>query len=555
MGENHPDDDSTERSHLTTIYVTGHRNPDTDSIASAVGYAELKQRLNGDDRYVPVRLGEVNAQTEWALTQAGVEAPEFLEHVMLRASDVMRFDYPSADQEASLRDVGITVANAETDLIPIVDGDGVVVGMLTARDIARRYVKETSEPSSFADRPISADLIVNTLEGEMLVRPERKLNGRLWAVTVDADRMGHTMGPNDIVIVGNRTDAQRRAVEIGVALIVTPYGEHPDAEILELAREHGTGVVVSPLDSYVTGRLVSLSVPVREVMSRDPLEVEPDDLIADIADRIKDVHYSAAIVVDEHRVLVGLVTRSELVSPEPRQVLLVDHAEQAQSVAGIEEAHVVEILDHHHIGSVETRFPVAATFDPVGSTATLVVERFRAHGREPKRPTAVLLLAAVLSDTVILSSPTTTERDRQVVSYLEELLEVDATEFGTAMFEASSDVGDVAATDIIRRDAKEYDIRHGRRACIAQIETVGKGLLGRKEELLGVLEQARQEADYAFYALMVTDIVARGTELLVAGDQTAVQRAFGVEANGDVYDLPGVMSRKKQVAPQLLQVG
>jgi manganese-dependent inorganic pyrophosphatase len=209
-------------------------------------------------------------------------------------------------------------------------------------------------------------------------------------------------------------------------------------------------------------------------------------------------------------------------------------------------------LAHHHIGSIETRFPVAATFDPVGSTATLVIERFRSHGREPQRPTAMMLLSAILSDTVILSSPTTTERDRHVVAYLEELLGLDAREYGTEMFEASSDVGDVPAADIIRRDAKEYEVSHGRRLCVAQIETVGRGLLSRREELLAAMEGVRGQQDLALYALMVTDIVDKGTELLVAGDTATVERAFGVAAEAGVLDLPGVMSRKKQVAPRLL---
>ena len=256
--------------------------------------------------------------------------------------------------------------------------------------------------------------------------------------------------------------------------------------------------------------------------------------------------------MDEHVAPVGMVTRAELVNPTPREVLLVDHAEQAQSVPGVDRAHIVEILDHHHIGSIETRFPVAATFDPVGSTATLVVERFRSHGREPQRPTATMLLAAVLSDTVILSSPTTTERDHHVVAYLEELLRVDARQFGTEMFEASSDVGDVPAQDIIRRDAKEYEVSHGRRMCVAQIETVGKRLLSRRPELLEAMEGVRERNDYVLYALMITDIVEKGTELLVAGDAAPVERAFSVESDGGVLDLPGVMSRKKQVAPRLL---
>lgn len=537
---------------MQTIYVTGHRNPDMDSIASALGYAELKGRLDPANRYVPVRLGPLNAQARWALERSGATEPVLLDHVMLRARDVMRHEYPCAAHGDALRDVGRTMAASDLDLIPIVDDEGLIVGILTARDLARRYVKESGEPSSFADRPASVDLIVEVLGGRLLVPPKRRLNGRLWAVTVDVPSMGSTMGPNDIVVIGNRSDAQRRAVEIGVALVVAPYDAEPDPEVLRLAEEAGTGVVVSPLDSYVTGRLVSLSVPVREVMSRDPLVVDPDDLLSDIADRIKEVHYSAAIAVDEDGSPMGLVTRAELVNPEPRHVLLVDHAEEAQSVTGVAEAHIVEILDHHHIGSIETRFPVAATFDPVGSTATLVVERFRSHGREPQRPTATMLLAAILSDTVILSSPTTTDRDHQVVAYLEELLGWDARAFGTEMFEASSDVGDVPAADIIRRDAKEYTVGQGRRLCVAQIETVGRGLLNRRRELLDALEIVRGQQDYAVYALMVTDILAKGTELLVTGETAVVERAFGVEATDGVLDLPGVMSRKKQVAPRLL---
>ena len=534
------------------VYVTGHRNPDLDSIASAIGYAELKGRLDQEGHYIPARLGEVNVQTRWALERSGCPEPELLPHVHLRARDVMRPGCPSADREASLRDVGLVMAAGDADLVAIAGEGGAVVGMITARDLARRYIKESGEPSSFADRPVSADLIVDVLGGEMLLRPERRLNGRLWAVTVDAATMGRTMGANDIVVIGDRADAQRRAVELGVALLVTTYGSRPDDAIVELARRGGTGIVLSPLDSYVTGRLVSQSVPAREVMGRDPLTVEPDDLLTDIGDRIKDVDYSAAIVVDEAGVPIGLVTRAELVRPAPRRVLLVDHGEQAQSVPGVEEASIVEILDHHHIGSIETRFPVAATFDPVGSTATLVVERFRSAGREPQRPTATLLLAAILSDTVILTSPTTTDRDHRVVDYLEELLQLDARAFGSEMFEASSDVGDVPAADIIRRDVKEYEVRPGKTVRIAQIETVGRGLLARRSELLSEMEAERVRGDDAVYALMVTDIADGGTDLLVAGDRATLERAFGAEAVHGVIDLPGVMSRKKQVAPAIL---
>jgi manganese-dependent inorganic pyrophosphatase len=533
------------------IYVSGHRSPDMDSIAAAVGFAELKGRLDPDSTYIPVRLGEINAQTQWVLGQAGAGPPEFLEHVKVRARDVMDREFPTASRTTSLREVGLAMAQAQTELMPIVDDDGRLCGAVTERDLARRYLRESSEPSSFAERPVAVESIVAVIGGELLVAPTRRLDGRLWAVTTDVESMGRQMKPNDIAVIGNRAEAQRKAVEIGVALLISTY-EAPSEDVIDLARANGVGVVMSPLDSYATGRMVSLSVHAGDVMSSEEiLTADPNDLAEDVAERVKNVHYSAAIVVDADHRPVGMVTTGSLVSPTPRRVILVDHAERGQSVPGVEQAHIVEILDHHHIGSIETRFPVAATFDPIGSTASLVTERFRAAGHEPQRATAMMLLAAVLSDTVILTSPTTTERDHEVVAYLEQLLGVDATEFGTGMFTASSNVADVPASDIITRDAKEYQVSSGT-ICIAQIETVGPALQSRRDELLHALEAARDASGYEIFALMITDIVAKGTELLVAGDPAPLERVFGVSARDRGLDLPGVMSRKKQVAPQIL---
>jgi manganese-dependent inorganic pyrophosphatase len=246
------------------------------------------------------------------------------------------------------------------------------------------------------------------------------------------------------------------------------------------------------------------------------------------------------------------VTRTDLLNPEPRKVLLVDHAERGQSVPGVEQAEVVEILDHHHVGNIETKVPIPATFDPVGSTATLIVERYRASGVEPSVPSATMLLSAILSDTVIFNSVTTTERDREVVRYLEELLDLDAKEFGMEMFEASADVSDLSAEEIIGRDQKEYALGDAGSMSISQIETVGTGLLERKEEMLDALENLRGKNGYLFAALMVTDIISQGTELLCAGDCAPIERVFDAKARDGVIDLPGVMSRKKQVAPKLL---
>jgi manganese-dependent inorganic pyrophosphatase len=309
-------------------------------------------------------------------------------------------------------------------------------------------------------------------------------------------------------------------------------------------------VVMSKLDSYVSGRMITLAAPCSTLMDPEPQTIHPDDLLTDVADAIKDVHYGAAIAVD-HDEPVGVVSRSDLVRPERRKVILVDHAEQAQSVPGIDEAEIVEILDHHHIGSIETHVPVRATFDPVGSTATLVVERFRQNGMEPSKGSATVLLGAVLSDTVILNSPTTTERDRAVVDYLAHRLDLDAAEFGREMFEAGSDVSEATADDIVSRDAKEYEVGQATIA-IAQIETVGAALADRHDELLEALRKMRERNRHTVSALMVTDILEKGTTLLVVGDTAPVARAFGSDAEDGIVDLPGVMSRKKQVAPVLL---
>lgn len=429
------------------VYVSGHRNPDLDSIGSAIGYAELKARLDPSTEFVPVRLGDLNPQTRWVLERAGAAEPEYLQHIRLRAVDLMATAFLCVGENDAIREAGVAIDNADYDLVPVVDAAGKLAGVITTRALARRYVRESEE---------------------------------------------------------------------------------------------------SPSDT--------LAAPCSELMEEAEVTVIAEDSITDVSDQLKNSHHATAVVVDQLHRPTGLLSRSDLVSPVRRRVVLVDHAEQAQAVPGIEQAEIVEILDHHHIGSIETRLPVKATFDPVGSTATLVVERFRRSGVEPSFSSAMLLLGAVLSDTVILNSPTTTDRDATAVEYLERVLSLDGREFGREMFESSSDVTDISASDLVRRDAKAYKSGNGTPFVVAQIEVVGKGLLDRKEELLEAMHHELVTQGVELYALMVTDILAKGTELLVSGDLGAAARAFGIESSngGSALTLPGVMSRKKQVAPKLL---
>jgi manganese-dependent inorganic pyrophosphatase len=532
-------------------YVTGHRNPDTDSIAAAIGYAELRSRLDPATTYLPVRLGELNAQTRWVLGHAGAAEPDLLPHIMLRVRDVMAQDFYAAGVDDAVREVGLTMAADKLDVVPIVDHDGKLVGVMTERALARRYIRESREASSLVDTPTRISAIASAVSGEQVVGEDVTVAGRVWVFAMATDFPESGIAAGDVVVIGNREDAQRRMIERGVALMLVSNGHTPGDEVLRAAHEAGTAVVVSPLDSYVCGRMTTLAAPCRALMDAEPLTVRGNDLLEDVTDEIKNVHYRAAVAVDRRGHPIGLVTRTDLVNPTPRDVILVDHAEQGQSVPGIEQAHIVEILDHHHIGSIETRLPVRATFDPVGSTSTLVLERFAQAGEEPSAPTATVLFGAILSDTVILNSPTTTDRDRDAVMWLEKYLGLDAKQWGREMFESGSDAADAPAEALLGRDSKEYETADGP-MCIAQVETAGKVLVDRLGELRDALQAQHDKNGHVLSALMVTDILEKHTSLLVAGDVGAAERAFGTPADDGVLELPGVMSRKKQVAPQLL---
>jgi len=508
------------------------------------------RRVDPRNAYVPVRLGDLNTQTSWVLERAGAVEPDLLPHVMLRVRDVMRESFPHAIQSEPVRQVGLLMAREDMDLLPIVDDAGALAGVMTERALARRYIRESQEASEL-DVPTAVSTIAAVLGGTLVAGGDREVSGRVWVMAMDIGALPSEIGPGDIVVVGNRADAQRTALGLGIKLLVTSNGTMPDEGQLAYARELDIPVISSPLDSYVTARMLTLSEPCRTLMDTEPLTVRPEDLLSDIADEVKDIHYRAAIAVDGRGHPIGLVTRSDLLSPSPRRVLLVDHAEAAQSVPGVEEAEIVEILDHHHIGSIETKVPVRATFDPVGSTATLVIERFRQNGMEPSRATAIVLVCAILSDTVILNSPTTTDRDRAAVEYLERVLAIDARELGREMFISTSDLSRVPADGIVARDAKVYEAG-GQTVAIAQVETVGQRLDERRDELLRAMEEARAKRGHALYALMVTDILARDTDLLVRGETAPLELAFGRPVLDGVIELPGVMSRKKQVAPKVL---
>ena len=388
------------------------------------------------------------------------------------------------------------------------------------------------------------------LEGEIVCGDERQLSGRVWVQSMDA-RTDSGISDGDVVVVGNRRAAQILAINCGAALMVLSNSVEPSEEVLERARERGTAIVVSPLDSYVVGPDDHAGGTCRALMECDPLSVPLDFLVDDMAEQIKELHYGAAVVVDADHRPVGLITRADLVALPRRQVILVDHAEQAQSVSGIDQAEIVEILDHHHIGSIETRIPVTATFDPVGSTATLVVERFRQRdGAQPDHRDHAARSGAVRHGDPELGHhhgarpwgggvPGAGAGHRRARARARHV-RVDLRRL--------RDLG--RGHHPARRQAVSGG--GGQEICIAQVEVVGDALLERKDELLEAMREERENKELALYALMVTDVLEKGTEMLVAGDVGAVARSLGVEPNDGTIGLPGVMSRKKEVAPKLM---
>ena len=391
----------------------------------------------------------------------------------------MQTSFPMARQDEPIREAGLAMGKADLELVPIVDDDGALTGVLTERALARRYIRESRRTSTLEETPTYISAIVSVLEAELLLGEDRQMSGRVWVHSMESSTESG-ISEGDVVVVGDRDERPGARGQLGAGLLIVSNSARPSKTILELAAEKGTAVAVSPLDSYISGPHDHAGRPVPR----------PDGLRA--VDGQPGLPARGHVRADQGAAL-RRGRRDRRPPPPGRPDHPLGHRRAAAApgdprrsrragagVIGIDEAEIIEILDHHHIGSIETRIPVTATFDPVGSTATLVVERFRQNGLEPSRKSALMLLGAVLSDTVILNSPTTTERDHAVVAYLERALDVDAHELGREMFESTADVSEVSAEEIVSRDAKHYQVGGDRTICIAQVEVVGQGLLERK---------------------------------------------------------------------------
>jgi manganese-dependent inorganic pyrophosphatase len=534
------------------ILVFGHRNPDNDSICSAVAYAHLKNLTDPANVYVPVRLGALPLETAWVLGRFGVTPPEEVAHVRTRVRDVMTMDVVTVGPEDTLLTVGRVLAERGVRGLPVVEA-GNVLGLVTMQALAGRYVEDLTV-SGFAERPVSVGRLVEVLEGTLLAGdPQAVLSGNVLIGAMEPKTMLGWVHPGDTLILGDRRRTQPMAIEAGVACLVVTGGAAPEASLLALAASKGCAVVSTPKDTYGAARLVNLSHTVREMMETDALVVEPDTLLTEAAEDLFASPQREAIVVDASGSLTGLLTRTNVARAPRRQVILVDHNETAQSADGVDEASVIEIVDHHRIGDVETAYPITFLNLPVGSTATIVALQYRRLEVDVPSAMAGLLLSAVLTDTVMLKSPTTTDSDREVVDWLAGEIDVDAVEFGMEMFRARSGGRVFSAEGIVKTDLKEYRVG-GALVAISQVEIVDLDeVLDHRDELIAFMERMVADRGYGLALLMITDVVREGSELLAVGKRRLAERAFDVSFETGSAWFDGMLSRKKQVAPRLVE--
>ena len=540
------------------VWVIGHRNPDTDSIVSAIAYSHLKNeiwRREGSPLFAtPGRLGSLNAETEYILQRFAAEVPELLPDLWARVRDVMQKDVAYVYPDTPLIEIGRLIREKDLRTIPVVDRELQLQGIVSVGDVAKKYFAENQIGQS--EIPLTVDNLIQAVEGTLLTASERSttLSGRVLIGAMSPETMVSHLSSGDILLIGDRENAQTAAIAGGCACLIITGGLPVAQQVLATAAAQGVIVISSPLDTYTAARRINMSLPVSSTMNQGALTFGPDDLLDEVREKLVKYKHRNYPVVDEEQRLLGLLSRGNLLAGPAKKVILVDHNELGQSVAGLIQAEILEIVDHHRLGDVQTDNPVFFRNEPVGSTATLVAECYHEEGVAISAQMAGLLVSAILSDTLIFQSPTTTAKDRRIAQELAELAGIaDLTLLGRELLEAGSDTDHLTAEQLITEDLKTFAFGADFTVGVAQVETSNlERFLERGSELMEEMERYRQNNRLDLFLLLVTDLFRQGSELLVTGPaQHIVEKAFGYPLQGNKVFLPGVLSRKKQVIPPL----
>lgn len=534
------------------IYVIGHRNPDTDSICSAIGYAHLKQALG--ENAVAARAGKINAETKYVLEKCGYAVPKLILDLYPRVKDVMINNDITIAPDDTLRDLGNIMQHKSVKSVPVVDKNGMLVGIVTVGDLAKLYYEEL-EMQDLTRAGVDFAMILKVLDGTLVCGSElnRKVTGKVRIAAGSTSTINKIINANDVVLVADRHNAQLASLERNIACLVITSDAELAPELIDTATAKGTVVIRAPYDTYTCARLINQSVPVSVVMKTHVVSFKPSDLVSDIRDAIAGTRYRNYPVVENGK-LVGLIHRDQLISPKREKIILVDHNERTQAVDGIEEAQIVEIIDHHRLGGLETNEPIFIRHEPVGCTATIIAKMHWHRDVEIPKDIASLLLSAIISDTVLFKSPTATAEDRQTAERLAQLAGVDLVEFGMAVLKAGSSISGMTPAEIVRNDFKEFQVGESHVA-VGQISVMDTAeVLAIKDEILDEMDSIIAKEHNDLILLMVTDIINESTHLIYAGQSLAlVYQAFGRGEQEGVIYLPNVMSRKKQVIPPLME--
>ena len=538
------------------IKVIGHRNPDTDSICSAIAYSRLKNILDPEHPCKPCRAGLLNRETEFVLDYFHVPVPQLYTDVSPHIRDVDIRPAEGVDGEMSLRRAWMAMRDQELDTLCIVDKDQYLKGVITVKDVATANM-DGMDPHSLETARTSYQNLIDILDGTVLVGDVtgKTVEGRIIIGSGSAEQIEASISPGDIVVVSNRAESQLAALEMDAGCIIVCASSKVSRTMQMLAEEKGCIVITTQNSTYVTGQMLSQAAPIRHYMTTGKLLTFTLHTPVEEATRVMaSVRFRYFPVLDDEGRYIGVVSRRNLLNLHKKQLILVDHNEKSQAVEGLEDAEILEIIDHHRIGSFETEGPVYFRNVPVGCTCTIVYQMYQENGEDPDRSTAGLMLSAILSDTLMFRSPTCTPVDERSARELARLAEVDLEEYADAMFEAGGDITGRTAADIFNGDYKIFDsgeIRFG----VGQGSYMTEKNRKASQALVGpYLPNAleKQGLDFLFY--MFTDVRSSTTELLMAGEGAAalVEQAFGVQITDGLAVLPGVVSRKKQMIPALL---
>ena len=538
------------------IYVIGHKNPDTDSICSAIAYANLK-RLTGSENYIACRAGDINRETAFVLNYFGVAAPALLDDIRSRVEDLLMGGIITVLPSTTLHEVGLLTHNRHAKTIAVVDTNNILQGIITLGDIAERYMNDLSL-GNLANMEVDFAAIARTLNGRFLVEaPENcKPDGNVVIATMSHDTIGGFIKPGDAVIIGDREKAQVAALDAGADCLIVTGGFMVSEEVKKKAQILNIPVISVPYDSFATARLINMCTPISSLMKTEEIiAFQVDDLLEEAKKVMLETRFRNYPVIDENNKFLGMVSRYNLLALMNKKVVLVDHNEKNQAVEGIEKADILEIIDHHRVGDLQTGEPIYFRNEPVGCTATIVAGMYMERELNIEPSMAGLMLAAILSDTVIFKSPTCTERDKEVAEKLATIADVDLMLFGQEMFKAGTSLTGRTPEEILFADFKEFHL--GKiTAGIGQVSTMDiESVIDIKESLFKAMEDKRRDKGYYYVLLMVTDILYEGTNLLVAGEDVAsLKKALGVDFKDKEAFLAGVMSRKKQIVPPLSRV-